>query len=150
VAASQVVLQSFAETKLIVNYRYTEDVKGEDGVILHKKGEPIKQGMGYKTRSIPSRYEAPKNISVMTTEDFLAIHEDIKDHLERGQKGKGLVKLDDIPSGYWDPAQQVADARGKMSAALAERDGALMQVLELEEEVKRLKGILVTFGWKDE
>jgi hypothetical protein len=44
----------------------------------------------------------------------------------------------------------VADARGKKAAAEAERDGALMKVLELEEEVSRLKRLLTeTYGWKE-
>jgi hypothetical protein len=138
------------ETKLTVNHRYTEDVKDDAGLVLHKKGEPIKAGSGYKTRTIPSRYEAPKNIVIMTPGDFEAIREDVDGLLQRGQQGKGLVKLDDIPSGYWDPAQQVADARGKMADALAKLEGAELKAMELEDEVKRLKGILVTFGWKDE
>jgi len=138
------------ETKLTVNHRYTEDVKDDAGLVLHKKGEPIKAGSGYKTRTIPSRYEAPKNIVIMTPGDFEAIREDVDGLLQRGQQGKGLVKLDDIPSGYWDPAQQVADARGKMADALAKLEGVELKAMELEDEVKRLKGILVTFGWKDE
>lgn len=138
------------ETKLTVNHRYTEDVKDDAGLVIHKKGEPIKAGSGYKTRTIPSRYEAPKNITIMTAEDFEAVREDVQALLDRGQQGKGLVKLDDIPSGYWDPAQQVADARGKMNDALAKLEGAEMRNMELEDEIKRLKGILVTFGWKDE
>jgi len=149
-AASQIVLQSFMETKLTVHHRYTEDVKNDDGKVVFKKGDPIKVGSGYKTSTIPSRYEAPKNIIIRTPEDFEAIHEDVEELLKRGQQGKGLVKLDDIPSGYWDPAQQVADAKGKMADALAKLEGAELKAMELEDEVKRLKGILVTFGWKDE
>ena len=148
-ALSQVVLQSFLETKLTVNYRYTEDVKDGDRVV-HKKGEAIMVGSVYKTRTIPSRYEAPKNITILTPDDFEAIRVDVDEYLERGQQRKGLVKLDDIPSGYWDPAQQVADARGKMAEAQAKLEGAELRNMELEDEIKRLKGILVTFGWKDE
>lgn len=148
--AEQVVLQSFRETKLTVNYRYTEDKVDGDGKVIHKKGDPIRQGAVIKTRTIPSRYEAPKNITVLTAEDFEAIRQDVEEQLELGQRGKGLVKLDAIPSGYWDPAEQIAAVRGELAGLKMQLETAELGKMELEDEVKRLKGVLVSFGWKDE
>jgi len=150
-AANQVVLQSFLERKYTVNFRYTEDTKDEMGNPV-KAGDAIKVGGAYKTLPIPSIHTAQpgKNIVILTEEDFKAIHKDIKELLDAGQRGKGLVKLDDIPAGYWDPAQRIADAEAKKNAVMIERDAAQFRALELEEEVKRLKGILTSYGWKDE
>lgn len=150
-AANQVVIQSFLERKYTVHFRYTKDTTDQAGNPV-KSGDPIKVGGVYKTLTIPSIYTAPngKNIVIVTKEDFDAIRQDLATYLEMGQHRKGVVVLDDIPQGYWDPAQQVADARAKKAAAEAERDGALMKVLELEEEVSRLKKLLTeTYGWKE-
>lgn len=150
-AANQVVLQSFLENKLTVNFRYTEDSHDELGNPV-KAGDAIKVSGVYKTLAIPSIHTAQpgKNIVILTHEDFEAIRKDIKGLLELGQRGKGLVQLDDIPSGYWDPAQRIAEAEGKRKAVMIERDDALLRVMELEEEVKVLKDKLISYGWKDE
>ena len=150
-AADQVVLQSFLENKLTVNFRYTEDSKDELGNPV-KAGEAIKVAGVYKTLRIPSIHSADpgKNIVILTHEDFNAIRKDIDGLLELGQRGKGLIQLDDIPSGYWDPAQRIAEIEGKRQAVMIERDDALLHVLELEEEVKGLKEKLISYGWKDE
>lgn len=141
--AHQVVLQSFIPQKCRVNFRHLVD--GAD----FKKGDPIKVKGVVKTVTLPSVFDAPKNILILTAEDFEAIREDVEPLLEQGQRGKGVVKLDDIPSGYWDPAQRIAEAEGKMNVAKQQAENAEFRVLELEEEVKSLKVKLIEYGWKE-
>lgn len=150
-AANQVVIQSFLENRLTVNFRYTEDTKDEMGNPV-KAGEAIKVGGVYKTLAIPSIHSAQpgKNVVILTHEDFEAIRKDVDGLLVLGQRGKGLVQLDDIPAGYWDPSQRIAEAEGKRQAVMIERDDALLRVLELEDRVKFLTEKLTSYGWKDE
>lgn len=147
--ATQVVLQSFMPYKFTANLRYTKDdvdfrghpVKAGE-VVMDKNGNTL-------TVTIPALIESPKNVRIMTPEDFEKARQDLDPLLERGQRGRGIVQLDDIPAGFWDPAQRVADAEGKLSAAKAELEGSQFRILELEDEIKNLKEKLVSYGWKE-
>ena len=134
---NQVVLQSFVRTRITVNFR-------------DEKGVAITSGGIVKTITIPSWMEQPKNIQVMSKDDFKQIKQDLEVYLTLGQN-KGIVVLDDIPEGYWDPAQRVAAAEAKVTAAQGERDGAVKRAETAEAEIERLKTILMrTYGWSPE
>lgn len=128
------VLQSFVDWPVTVNFRDEE-------------GNPIMVGGQVKTVTIPSLARAPKNILVLSSDDFKAVHKDLSPLLTLGRR-KGVVELDEIPDGFWDPEQRVAAAEGKLKVCENERDDALLKAMELEEEIEKLKKTLVVYGWK--
>lgn len=133
----QIVLQSFVPWTVEVNFR-------------NDKGEPVTAANGViKTVRIPSKDNAPKNILILSPDDFEGVRADVQKYLDLGQRG-GVVLIDDIPSGFWDPAQRVAEAEAKRDAAVTEVMAANKKVSDLETEIVRLNDILTrTYGWKE-
>lgn len=136
-AANQVVIQSFNPNRITVHFR-------------DAKGNPVPQGTGYKTVTVPSVYDSPKNILPLSKADFEAIKDDCQQFIDLGQRGKGFVILNDIPSGYWDPAQQVAQVKADLGAKAAELEGANSRIGQLEEQITVLKAELIARGWKED
>lgn len=131
---SRVVIQSFIPYRAEVNFR---DEKGNVIFVNHRP----------KTVVVPSKESAPKNILILSVEDYQAVKQDLAEYVTMGQRG-GVTILDDIPSGYWDPAQRVAEAEAKRQSAETERDAALTRAGAAEAEVVRLTEILTkTYGW---
>lgn len=137
---NQVIIQSFVPHAVEVNFRHV----GGD-----LDGQPVKVGIHPKTVRVPSKHDSPKNILILSAEDFAAVKQDLAPYLAMGQR-RGMTIIEDIPSGYWDPAQRVASAEAEKSAALAAKAGAEKKVEELEARVEELKGFLKTYGWKDD
>lgn len=136
---NRIVLQSFVPYDLTVNFRHLE---GE------KKGEAVKVGNVFKTLAVPSKFSSPKNIVVLTKEDFAGVKLDLETYITMGQKG-GIVILEDIPSGYWDPAQRVAAAETAKQAAETALAGALKTIEEKDARILELTDILTrTYAWK--
>lgn len=130
----QVVVQSFMNHRLTVNFR-------------DEKNEVIRVGTLVKTVTVPARQEAPQNILILTPQDFEAVKYDLQDRIEMGQRG-GVVILDSIPSGFWNPTQRVAEAEGKLQAAEAQFAGSQVRIGQLEADVEALKDKLRVYGWK--
>jgi len=122
----QIVLQSN------IPHRFTANFRDEKGVIA----------VPARTVTVPSKDEAPKNILILSPDDFESVRKDLQPYLDLG-RNKGIVELDGIPSGFWDPQQRVAEAEGKRLAAEAERDGAVARAEKAETEAVRLREILV-------
>jgi hypothetical protein len=131
----QVVIQSF------VTHRVTANFRDEDGNAVRVGGVP-------KTVTVPALQESPKNILILTPDDFEAIRKDLDAYITLGQR-KGMVIRDDIPSGFWDPSQRVADADAKRQMAEQQLLGAQSRIAELEAEIDSLKDKLREYGWKE-
>jgi len=135
--SNKVVIQSFVPHRLEVNFR------DKDGKVIVAGNQP-------KTVVVPAKQESPKNILVLSVADYDAVKADLAPYEVLGQN-QGVTILDDIPSGYWDPTQRVAEAEAKRVAAEAELAGARDRMQGLEARIEELRGILVkTFGWKDD
>lgn len=140
---TQVVIQSFVPYAVEVNFRHV----GGD-----LDGQPIKVGLNTKTVRVPAKGEKrdKPSILVLTSEDFAAVKVDLDPYLDLGQRG-GMTILEDIPSGYWDPAERVASAEAARQMAEGALAGANGRIAELEARVEELKGILTeTYAWKDD
>lgn len=138
---TQIVIQSFVPYAVEVNFRHV----GGD-----LDGHPVKVGIHTKTVRVPAKHSAPKNILVLSPEDFAAVKVDLEPYLALGQRG-GMTILEDIPSGFWDPAERVASAEAARQMAEGALAGANGRIAELEARVEELKGILTkTYAWKDD
>lgn len=138
-AKNQIVLQSFLSAPHTLVFR-------------DEKGQPIKAGKRgeFKTVRIPALISSPKNILILSEDDYEQVKSDpfLVDALERGQRGKGVRLLEDIPSGFWDPTQQLAKAEGEKRAlqeTLEEKDTKLS---EAEKQIEELKAQIKAFGGK--
>ena len=138
-AEDKVIIQSFHPYDLTVNYRHTSGPK---------KGEPVMEGTVAKTTRIPSLHRSPKNIAIFSSEDFRAVEEDLTPYIEKG-RDKGMVRLKDIPAGFWDPAQRVAQAEGNQAMAEGKLAASEAKVARLEDEVEVLKRRLRDYGATD-
>lgn len=142
--AKQVVIQSFVNHRVTVAFRYIEGDEIPQGMAV---GDVVRVGHVAKTVTVPSKQESPKNILILSPKDFERIRQDVESYLDLGQRG-GMQTLDSIPSGYWDPAQRVAEADGKRIAAEQQLAGAQKRIEELEGEIDELKVKLRGYGWQ--
>ncbi len=151
--ATKIVLQSFISHRLEVNFRRTSDETDDKDKLVeggYRKGDVIRVGNVPKTVVVPAKQESPKNILILTPADFEAVKADLQPYLDLGQR-QGVTVLEDIPGGYWDPAQRVAEAEAKRVAAETALSGAQERIGTLEGRIDELKEILVkTFAWKDD
>jgi hypothetical protein len=132
----QVIVQSF------VSYRVQANFRDEDG-------KSILSGGGYKTVTVPAKTESPKNILVLKASDFEQVKADLQQYLDLGQRG-GMVLIENIPSGFWDPASRVASAEAARASAEGALAGAQTELSAKGERIEELKKLLVGYGWKDD
>jgi hypothetical protein len=130
----QIIVQSFVSCKVTANFR-------------DENGKAVLSGGGYKTVTVPAKTESPKNILVLKASDFEAVKADLQPYLDLGQRG-GMVLIENIPSGFWDPAARVAAAEAAKASAEGALSGAQAELSVKDARIEELKKLLDGFGWK--